>query len=265
MKDLDTDKRLCDACLKAKLAPRINAAPGTETTYSTTRSGDKKCCGDDLKEGGYPYPTTGANKALGGTGAGTYQSPEAICNDYVGAPAVEANWIDNDCKNGANCRDSGCRGVLGPTGAYCCSSNSHCSNKLNFYQTAFSCEAPFCVCTAPASGPDSPLSKTADDLPLTTCIPLQRLRDYFAIIDLEDEGSLTISVSGVNPLDDGECKLGVVLDYKIFEDRPTNLVPPSRLENSIEDSQSTGSSGRYFGIDIINGADRTCLVTINKI
>jgi hypothetical protein len=132
-KDLDTDKRLCDACLNAKLAPRINAAPGTETTYSAGRSANLKCCGDDKGEGGWPYGAT-AKSTSGNANKGKYFATETVCDDYTGADAGDINgWIDNNCNGKKNCEDSNCYSTdqPGPNGGPCCHLASDCVDVLH--------------------------------------------------------------------------------------------------------------------------------------
>jgi hypothetical protein len=149
MKDLDTDKRLCDACLKATGTAKITAAPGTETTYLSTRSTNLKCCGNDKGEGGWPYGAT-AKSTSGNANKGKYFATETVCDDYVDTNGNSEfddgeTEINNDCKEGANCGDTSCAvsttartvgwsDFLGPRGSVCCKASTASASKAKCKQ-----------------------------------------------------------------------------------------------------------------------------------
>ena len=121
----------------------INSA---RSTYSSSRSPQKRCCGDDLGEGGYAYDdarTPTAERVSGGTQAGRYDSKEIICDDFVDKngnnlfDSGSDDEIDNDCDNKANCQDTestdspNCIGKAGPRGSYCCGAASQCLSETS--------------------------------------------------------------------------------------------------------------------------------------
>jgi hypothetical protein len=126
----DTDKRLCDACLNSEGRVHMQDPPaGVMTTYKERRGGieDRRCCGDDLGEGGYPYVKTNPAVSLSkNVNAGKYEEErETVCDDTYRRGLLGIS-IDNDCDNNANCRDSDCRGRIGPGKGYCCNIDDDC-------------------------------------------------------------------------------------------------------------------------------------------
>jgi hypothetical protein len=181
-KDLDTDKRLCDACLKATGTAKITA-PGTATTYSSG-----KCCGDDAGEGGFPYAAAGisAKRTSGLSGGGNYGIE--VCDDYYGTS--KSNIIDNDCDGKKDCADSDCTGAnyrdirnsfdswkryLNPAGALCCDSDADCNNFLDPQRSEggrTDCTGNTCDCKAVGTATPKELTLTpGTPLVVKTCVP----------------------------------------------------------------------------------------------
>ncbi|MBW2967521.1 hypothetical protein KY362_03470, partial [Candidatus Woesearchaeota archaeon] len=159
MVEPDFDRNACAACMDPALHPY--GAPNAK--IRTVRTGGEyfssNCCGDDPDEGGYPFGEymNGFRFRTLPSGSpstfGNYQSDETICNDYFGSAGDADNpthWIDNDCKDGANCEDWKCGGRMGPTGRACCSIDSQCRRISSLNNDAHAeCRDDMCHC-APA-------------------------------------------------------------------------------------------------------------------
>jgi hypothetical protein len=128
----DTHQKLCDACLNTNKYPKFTAT-GVATTWNPNSNPERNCCGDDPGAAQVTPPQKGK-----------FEPTEQTCNDYIlnSNPTIPENWIDNDCKNGANCADSSCSSYsanvrninwnkwLGPSGSTCCNTDTQCKDFL---------------------------------------------------------------------------------------------------------------------------------------
>jgi hypothetical protein len=265
----DSSKKLCLACR--------NKFPTYITTPLANIYTSNNCCGDDAGEGGYPYgkpsiqsatfPT--ATSKSSPTNKGTYQTSELICDDYYGTDPT-TNWIDNDCKGGANCKDNKCVSKKGPSGSYCCqpgssTAQSSCASAISSLEKkeGMDCDSSTyeCDCVKLANQAN-PISISYNGNNNVFCLEKSSLYpapDRYVDVFIP-QGKYQVKVTAKD-LDDGtDCndpQTGAYLDLFLWLKGNTQQ-PISSTGNEI----NINSNGANYIMAFQNFADADCIINI---
>ncbi len=280
--DPDTGSALCEACNRAPGTEKITS--GATNTYSTNRPNDRKCCGDDLGEGGFPYPTIGtSNIATSTTTANAGKYGNEICDDYYNNDKTKE--IDNDCNGLPNCRDSRCYTVTstkprpdkGPRGSFCCHATTDCTTALQESNTAYlACNAEKeCDCKSIGAGAINAGRQDSNNNPYRSISYTTTFKTCVAAPETNDDlyGDRFVNITGITS--------GRTYSFSLTTQ---DIIPGSNCVTNIEAyvfKSSTGSadtakvkqnqpqtytaSGTYFVIGFKNGLSdlrKDCLVTL---